>query len=69
LLTDADVVLLDEPTAHFDAATADALMSDLRSALADRVVVLVTHRADDHRAGDTVSRLDKIGELSLERAA
>jgi ATP-binding cassette subfamily C protein CydCD len=69
LLADADVVLLDEPTAHLDAATADALMTDLRSALADRVVVLVTHRADDHRVGDTLLRLDAVAELHLERAA
>jgi ATP-binding cassette subfamily C protein CydCD len=69
LLTDADVVLLDEPTAHLDAATAAALMTDLRSALADRVVVLVTHRADDHRVGDSVLRLDAVGELTLGRAA
>lgn len=62
LLADADVVLLDEPTAHLDAATAAALMSDLRSALADRVVVLVRHRVDDRRDGDTVLRLDAVGE-------
>ena len=30
LLTRADIVLLDEPTAHLDAAAADELMTDLR---------------------------------------
>jgi ATP-binding cassette subfamily C protein CydCD len=69
LLADADVVLLDEPTAHLDAATAAALMTDLRSALADRVVVLVTHRADDQRAGDAMVRLDADRELRLELVA
>lgn len=47
LLTRADVVLLDEPTAHLDAEVADVLMRDLRAALADRIVVLVTHHADE----------------------
>ena len=56
LLADADVVLLDEPTAHLDAPTADALMADLRVALADRIVVLVTHRPADLRPDDV--RLD-----------
>ncbi len=43
LLADRDVVLLDEPTAHLDRPTADALVRDLRTALAGRVVVCVTH--------------------------
>lgn len=52
LLTRADVVLLDEPTAHLDAHAASALMRDLRVALADRIVVLVTHHADEVLASD-----------------
>ncbi|WP_165063352.1 thiol reductant ABC exporter subunit CydD [Marisediminicola senii] len=47
LLTRADVVLLDEPTAHLDAEAAEAMLADLRSALADRIVVLVTHHLDE----------------------
>jgi ATP-binding cassette, subfamily C, bacterial CydCD len=60
LLADRDVVLLDEPTAHLDPATATALVRDLRRALAGRVVVCVTH--DEHLAGadDTVLRLDAV---------
>ncbi len=46
-------MLLDEPTAHLDADAADALMRDLRVALADRIVVLVTHHADERLDGDT----------------
>ena len=57
LLADADVVLLDEPTAHLDAPTADALIADLRDALADRIVVIVTHRPADLRPADRVVRL------------
>ena len=69
LLADAAVVLLDEPTAHLDAATADAVMSDLRRALADRIVVLVTHRATDRRAGDPVLRLGSARDQAFADAA
>ncbi|MBJ7452131.1 MAG: thiol reductant ABC exporter subunit CydC, partial [Blastococcus sp.] len=57
LLADRDVVLLDEPTAHLDPPTARALVTDLRRALAGRVVVCVTHDDDVQRAGDTLVRL------------
>ncbi|WP_307859230.1 thiol reductant ABC exporter subunit CydD [Desertivibrio insolitus] len=57
LLTRAEVVLLDEPTAHLDLLTAAALMADLRTALADKIVVLVTHRAADVRPGDALLAL------------
>ena len=63
LLTRADVVLLDEPTAHLDAEAADALMRDLRVALADRIVVLVTHHADEATAGDVRIRLGATAAL------
>jgi ATP-binding cassette, subfamily C, bacterial CydCD len=57
LLTTADVVVLDEPTAHLDAEAAADLMRDLRFGLADKVVVLVTHHADEVHAGDVRVRL------------
>jgi ATP-binding cassette subfamily C protein CydCD len=57
LLARADVILLDEPTAHLDAPTAAAMMDDIRRATADRVVLLVSHRADDRRPGDLVVAL------------
>jgi ATP-binding cassette, subfamily C, bacterial CydCD len=57
LLTRADVVLLDEPTAHLDAEGAAELMHDLRDALADRITLLVTHHADEARPGDVRVRL------------
>ncbi|MGW9112177.1 thiol reductant ABC exporter subunit CydC [Microbacterium sp. NPDC055683] len=57
LLSRADVVLLDEPTAHLDAPTAAAMMADVRAATRDRVVVLVSHRMADRHAEDAVVRL------------
>jgi ATP-binding cassette subfamily C protein CydCD len=57
LLTRADVVLLDEPTAHLDAEAADELMADLRVALDDKLVVLVTHHEDEPEADDVMVTL------------
>ena len=50
----ADVVLLDEPTAHLDEPTAQALRATLRETLAGRTVVHVTHRADEADGADVV---------------
>ncbi|MGO1544732.1 MAG: thiol reductant ABC exporter subunit CydC [Gulosibacter sp.] len=52
LLTNAPVVLLDEPTAHLDEQGAEDLLRDLRSALANRAVVCVTHRVGELAASD-----------------
>jgi len=51
LLARAEVVLLDEPTAHVDVEGAEALMSDLETALADNLTVLVTHQSVGLRPG------------------
>ena len=40
----APVLLLDEPTAHLDPVSADRIMSVIEDQLADRTVILVTHR-------------------------
>ena len=47
LLTGADLLLVDEPTAHLDQESARRLMDDLRRSLRDRAVIVVTHRPDD----------------------
>ncbi|MCQ2001186.1 thiol reductant ABC exporter subunit CydD [Arthrobacter zhaoxinii] len=47
LLAEADVVLLDEPTAHLDAAAGAQLMADLKSGLQGKAVVVVTHNQAD----------------------
>jgi len=59
LLARADVVLLDEPTAHLDDAAARSLMADLRTALADHIVVLVTHHAEEALPSDERVRLGR----------
>ncbi|ACL39606.1 ABC transporter, CydDC cysteine exporter (CydDC-E) family, permease/ATP-binding protein CydC [Pseudarthrobacter chlorophenolicus A6] len=52
LMTGAEVILLDEPTAHLDAESAKAMLHDLRAGLRGRTVVLVTHHAADIQPGD-----------------
>ena len=52
LMTGAEVILLDEPTAHLDAESARAMLADLRHGLRHRTVVLVTHNPADIRPED-----------------
>ncbi|AUZ34354.1 ABC transporter [Arthrobacter sp. PGP41] len=52
LMTGAEVILLDEPTAHLDAESAQAMLADLRAGLRNRTVVLVTHNPADIAPGD-----------------
>lgn len=52
LMTGADVILLDEPTAHLDAASARHMLADLRDGLRRRTVVLVTHNPADIQPED-----------------
>ncbi|MCU1531437.1 MAG: cydD [Arthrobacter sp.] len=66
LMTGADVILLDEPTAHLDAESGRAMLAELRHGLGGRTVVLVTHNPDDISAGD--SRLD-LGAAAATAAA
>lgn len=67
LLTRADVVLLDEPTAHLDPAAARELLADLRRGLADKFVVMVTHSQDE--AARCEAELELIPQGSLAVAA
>jgi ATP-binding cassette subfamily C protein CydCD len=46
LVADRPVLVLDEATAHLDAATADALAGELLASTAGRTALLVTHRPE-----------------------
>ncbi|WP_233245429.1 thiol reductant ABC exporter subunit CydD [Salinibacterium hongtaonis] len=64
LLTRAEVILLDEPTAHLDLASSREMMADLRRGLADRITVLVTHHTVGIVPSDAVLRLVPAEEVS-----
>jgi ATP-binding cassette, subfamily C, bacterial CydCD len=46
LLADPPVLVLDEPTAHVDPDTAEALIADVLCAAEGRTVLLITHRPE-----------------------
>ena len=54
LLTTAPVLVLDEPTAHLDAATAATLIEDVLAAAGARAVLLMTHRPEGLELVDEV---------------
>ncbi len=58
LLADAPVLVLDEPTAHLDPATAKSVMDDVLAAAAGRSVLLITHRPEGLEQMDEVVTLD-----------
>ena len=53
-LSGRPLVLLDEPVAHLDHATAVAVLRDLRRATDGRTVIMVSHRADGLDDADAV---------------
>ncbi|GLX98299.1 ABC transporter ATP-binding protein [Herbidospora sp. NBRC 101105] len=58
LLTDAEVLLLDEPTAHMDGVNERRLTDLLADLGRDRAVVMVTHRLSTVAAADTIVVVD-----------
>jgi ATP-binding cassette, subfamily C, bacterial CydC len=58
LLANAPVLVLDEPTAHLDSATAERLIADVIDAAADCTVLLITHRSEG------LDRMDEVVALT-----
>jgi len=54
LVSERPVILLDEPVAHLDHATASAIIHDLTDATRGRTVVMVSHRPEGLAAFDSV---------------
>lgn len=67
LMTKAEVILLDEPTAHLDAECGRALMADLRAGLRSRTVVLVTHNPADISSEDALLALRQDGDSPAQQ--
>jgi thiol reductant ABC exporter CydC subunit len=57
LLADAPVLVLDEPTAHLDPATAEDLLRDVFAATAGKTILLITHRTEGLDLVDRVIEL------------
>jgi ATP-binding cassette, subfamily C, bacterial CydC len=60
LLSRRPVLLLDEPVAHLDHATADAVMGDLTRSATGQSVIMVSHRPD------ALAGFDHVIDLSLQ---
>jgi ATP-binding cassette subfamily C protein CydC len=61
LLSDAPVLVLDEPTAHLDGETAQAVIGEVFDAAGDRSVLLITHREEG------LDLVDEVVELGAAR--
>jgi thiol reductant ABC exporter CydC subunit len=59
LLSKRPILLLDEPVAHLDHATADAVINDLTQSATKQSVIMVSHRPDGLTGFDTVIDLSQ----------
>ncbi|MBJ7472004.1 MAG: thiol reductant ABC exporter subunit CydD, partial [Solirubrobacteraceae bacterium] len=68
LLTDADLVVLDEPTAQLDALTAQRLMETVRGLCAGRTTLLITHDPAVAATADRIVTLEGGEVASIQEA-
>ena len=54
LMTEPDILLLDEPTSNLDSLNEAVILKSLREERAGKTVVLVSHRQSTMRIADTV---------------
>jgi thiol reductant ABC exporter CydC subunit len=69
LLSEAPVLVLDEPTAHLDGDTAQAVVEEAFDAAGDRSVLLITHRPEGLELVDEIVSLDEAPRTSISRRA
>ena len=55
---DADILILDEPTASMDAAAEAALFEHFREHTRDKVTILISHRFSTVRRADHIAVLE-----------
>lgn len=65
LLSEAPVLVLDEPTAHLDAATARSLMDDVLDVAGTRAVLLITHRPEGLERMDEIVGIGSAAKVSF----
>jgi ATP-binding cassette, subfamily C, bacterial CydD len=68
-LRDAPLVILDEPTADLDRASADAVAAAIERLRTGRTILLIAHRPELARRADRVVVLEHGRAVSLEEAA
>ena len=57
--TDADILVLDEPTAAMDAAAEAEVFEHFRSLTGNRIAILISHRFSTVRMADQIVVLDQ----------
>ena len=57
--TDADILVLDEPTASMDSQTESEIFDDFQSLTADKIAILISHRFSTVRRAELIVVMDE----------